>query len=216
MHPPEAPPRWTWLTGWLPAAPGGRGKQASATRVNASVGSSLWHLKSLALPSLLEGENREGRLWYCITLSVTGKQFFRSSVKSFLGNEKWAWTPGHLKRYLLWNVKAAEPTSSRDRRSTWDPQAKSGEAGSRNLSINEIWPQNHHSKQQPGRKEHTCGRRGSQSPGPWKAGRDEASLVSSARCEETGGLIRYSANWRWQLKCLVAWSLLWNTPEKKC
>lgn len=162
------------------------------------MGSSLWHLKSVVLSSLLEGENREGRLWYCITLSVTGKQFFRSSVKNFLRNEKWAWTPGHLKRYLLWNVKAAHPGVETGAL-TWDLQAKSREAGSRNLSINEIQPQNHHSKQQPGRKEHTCGRRGSQSPEPWEAGRAEASpLVSSARCEEAGSF------WRWQLKCLVA------------
>lgn len=92
MHPIGAPP------GWQPAASQGQ-RKAGCNWVNASAGSSLWPLK----PQLLYTSGREGtgNLGCFVLLSVTGKQFFRSSVKSLLGNEKRARTPGRLKRYLL-------------------------------------------------------------------------------------------------------------------
>lgn len=92
IHPIGAPP------GWQPAASQGQ-RKAGCNWVNASARSSLWPLK----PQLLYTSGREGtgNLGCFVLLSVTGKQFFRSSVKRLLGNEKRARTPGRLKRYLL-------------------------------------------------------------------------------------------------------------------
>ena len=147
MHPIGVPP------GWQPAASQVQ-RKVGCNRVNGSARSSLWPLKS----ELLYTSRREGTgsLGCYVPLSVTGKQFFRSSVKSLLGNEKWAWIPGHLKRYLLWNVEPAAPSQSRDRRSAWITPTKSAEAGSRYPGRNQIWPRNHHDKQRPERKERAC------------------------------------------------------------
>ena len=97
---PNSPCPWrsfTWIScknashwsttppGWQPAASQGQ-RKAGCNWVNASTGSSLWPLK----PQLLYTSEREGTgsLGCFIPLSVMGKQFFRSSVKSLLGNEK--------------------------------------------------------------------------------------------------------------------------------
>lgn len=67
--------------------PVGAEEKWAVTGVNASVRSSLWHLKHQLFQGLPEEEKRKTAvLRYPAT--VRGKQFFRSSVKSLLGNEK--------------------------------------------------------------------------------------------------------------------------------